>query len=96
MVGHPGDIDVRFELRFLAQLEGAPGDGGGFVADPFEVLADLQGHRDQPELAGHGGFGKQLDGGRQFHLELIEDESVRALTRSARSSSRSTRALMAG
>ena len=69
---HARDVDVRFELRLLAQLDGPAGNGGGFVADPFQIMRDLHSHGNQPQIAGQRRFGEEPD--RQivhFDFQLI-------------------------
>jgi hypothetical protein len=44
--GHARDGDEGLELRGMVQAPGALGDVLGVVADPLEVVGDLERHRD--------------------------------------------------
>src|SRR5829696_7741275 len=39
--GETGYVDLKFKGWLIAQFEAAPGDSGGFIADPFEFARDL-------------------------------------------------------
>src|SRR5438132_14308257 len=49
-LGHPRQVDVRLELRFLVQLERALGDVYRLVADPLEVGHDFHDRSNEAEV----------------------------------------------
>src|SRR6266567_3885713 len=47
---HPRDIDVRFQLGLLVELQGPLADVDGHVADSFEVSSNLEARGNKPEV----------------------------------------------
>ena len=51
---HPRQVDVGLELGLLVEGQDPLGDVDGHVADPLEVAVDLDGRRDEAQIAGDG------------------------------------------
>jgi len=77
-VGHPGQVNIRFQLRLGAQHHGTSRHGDRFIPDPLKISRDLHRHGNEPELGRERSFGEQVKR-RVIDLdfELVEDVVIR-------------------